>query len=44
MMRRSIGSAVSAIAAAALAVTAASAMELPPNDYPTVSRADYIYG
>ena len=41
MMRRSIGSAVSAFAAAALAVTSASAMELPPNDYPTVSRADY---
>jgi phosphoribosyl-dephospho-CoA transferase len=22
----------------------ARAMELPPNDYPTVSRADYVYG
>ena len=27
-----------------LSVTAAVAMELPANDYPTVSRADYIYG
>ena len=31
-------------AAASLSATAAVAMELPTNDYPTVSRADYIYG
>lgn len=30
--------------AAMLSVTAAFAMELPSNDYPTVSRADYVYG
>lgn len=31
-------------ALSSLYVTAAVAMELPANDYPTVSRADYVYG
>ena len=39
-----IGRAAAFAGATMLAVTAAFAMELPANDYPTVSRADYIYG
>lgn len=31
------------IAALAVQVPLAGAMELPPNDYPTVTRADYVF-
>lgn len=44
-MRRWIYASAAAMGAATLlSVTAATAMELPANDYPTVSRADYVYG
>mgnify|MGYP001045982765 FL=1 len=33
-----------AVAVAPIAVPMAQAVELPPNDYPTVTRADYVYG
>lgn len=26
------------------AATSAAALELPPNDYPTMTRADYVFG
>ncbi|MBL8884008.1 MAG: hypothetical protein JNL45_13250 [Hyphomicrobium sp.] len=32
------------VSVAAAVVPMAQAMELPPNDYPTVTRADYVYG
>jgi hypothetical protein len=44
MRPRNLGLAAVFSAAASLSVTAAFAMELPANDYPTVSRADYVYG
>ncbi len=44
MRRRIFRLAAAGCTAAVLSVTAALAMELPANDYPTVSRADYIYG
>ncbi len=33
----------SVVAVTALAVTHATAMELPANDYPTFDRADYVF-
>ena len=44
MRRGLLGFAAAASTATLMSVTAALAMELPANDYPTVSRADYIYG
>lgn len=44
MRRRPFGLTTVLSAAASLSATAAVAMELPANDYPTVSRADYVYG
>lgn len=44
MRHRLLGLAAAASTATLLSVTAVLAMELPANDYPTVSRADYVYG
>ena len=33
-----------AIIVSALAAPMAAAVELPPNDYPTITRADYVFG
>ena len=40
---RRLGLALSSAALTAFG-TAASGMDLPPNDYPTVTRADYVFG
>jgi hypothetical protein len=45
-MRNSIRSAIAGslfAIATPISMTQVSAQELPPNDYPTVARADYVY-
>lgn len=42
--RALVRAALAALAAAAALVPPLGAMELPANDYPTVTRADYVFG
>ncbi len=44
MRRQNYALAAACAVAALLSPAVVAAMELPANDYPTVSRADYIYG
>ncbi len=43
-MKHTLGLAIVTAAFLGSAMPAGRAMELPPNDYPTVTRADYVYG
>lgn len=42
-MRRAIKTVLATVCTAALMGTAAPAVELPANDYPTYARADYVF-
>lgn len=43
MTRKTPTALATLLGAMMLGALAAHAMELPPNDYPTVARADYVY-
>jgi hypothetical protein len=43
-MRRMLGIVTAAILATHYEASAAESIELPANDYPTVARADYVFG
>ena len=44
MMRVAKRFAAVAVVAASVLVPVAGAMDLPENDYPTITRADYVFG
>ncbi|MCH9807274.1 MAG: hypothetical protein K0U74_06045 [Alphaproteobacteria bacterium] len=43
-MNRFIAAVVGLASALVMAAQPSAAVELPPNDYPTVARADYVFG